>query len=114
MGTYHPRSLHLRALDGCTTGLAIDQRNGELFVSDCGGGTQVYELGNHNPLRSLDETFPADSLAIGAIGGRQVPFAPDLRSSAVEFYFAHARSPFYTLESGVTTTIGVAYKPAGV
>jgi hypothetical protein len=113
-GSSQVQSLNLRLLDGCTTGLALDPRKRWLFVSDCVGGTQVYKLGNPYPLRSLVEQFPADDLGMGKLGGREVLFAPDLNSNVVYFYYADANTPFYALQTGVITAIGVAYKPPNV
>jgi hypothetical protein len=110
----HVRSLGLQNLDGCMSGLALDRHARELFVSDCDGGTQVYPFGGQLPLRSLDASFPADQLALGAIERAGVLFAPNLYTGQVFFYRRGATEPFKTLDTGTAYPVAIAYKPAGV
>jgi hypothetical protein len=110
----HVRSLALQDLDGCMSGLALDRHAHELFVSDCDGGTQVYPLGGQLPLRSLDASFPADQLALGAIKRAGILFAPNLYTGQVFFYRHGATEPFKAIATGTAYPVAMAYKPAAV
>jgi hypothetical protein len=113
-GTHRVVSLNLQNLDGCTTGIALDEHTSELYVSDCNGGLQVYKLGNEYPIRNLVDRFPADYLAIGVLGKREDLFAPDILSDTVYVYHANRASSFEVITTGSQNALGVAIKPAGV
>jgi len=114
-GTFQVQSLGLEDLDGCTTGLAIDPNLSALFVSDCGGGTQEYILGNPYPVENLDESFPADNLSIGRVDQHHMTlFAPSLFTGQVVFYQARSTTPYATLQTSLSEALGVLYKPAGI
>jgi hypothetical protein len=107
-------SLNLQDLPQCPTGIALDEHAKELFVSGCFGGTQVYALGSTAPIRSLNESFPADNIAGGRVGDYYDIFAPHLFGQAVTIYRARTTSALKTLQIGTSQTIGIALKPAGV
>lgn len=114
-GTFEIQSLGLQDLDGCTGGLALDEQRSALFVSDCNGGTQEYTLGDPYPIESLDEAFPADFLGIGYIDHHgQTLFAPSLFTGQVVFYGVRSTTPYATLQTTLSESLGVLYKPAGV
>jgi hypothetical protein len=108
------KSLGLRNLDGCTTGIALDESTGDLFVSDCVGGLQVYQVGNPYPVRSLQDSFPADYLALGTVRKQLDLFAPDISSNTVMAYQADENQPFETIHTGSQNALGVAIKPLNV
>ena len=114
-GSFDVQSLGLQDLDGCTTGLALDPNLNALFVSDCGGGTQAYALGNPYPVENLDESFPADNLSIGRVDHHHMTlFAPSLFTGQVVFYQARSTTPYATLQTTLSEALGVLYKPAGI
>lgn len=113
--THRVTSLNLQGLDGCTTGIALNEHTSDLYVSDCDSGIQVYKLGNEYPLRSLDdENSYSDYIALGAIGKREDLFAPNVVSSTVAVYHANGTSSFEVIATGSVDALGVAVKPAGV
>jgi hypothetical protein len=83
-------------------------------VSDCDGGTQVYPVVGQLPLRSLDASFPADQLALGAIKRAGILFAPNLYTGQVFFYRHGATEPFKAIATGTAYPVAMAYKPAAV
>jgi hypothetical protein len=107
-------SLGLQDLPQCPTGIALDERAKELFVSGCLGGTQVYSLGSPSPVRSLDQSIDADNIAGGRIDHHYDVFTPSLHGTTVSVYRSRSTEPFETLHVGTVNTIGIALKPAGV
>ena len=107
-------SLDLQDLDGCTSGIALDEHTSDLYVSACGGGIQVYALGNEYPIRSLVDSLPADYLAIGALGKGQDLFAPDIFADTVYVYHANAKRSFEVIMTGSQNALGIAIKPANI
>jgi len=107
-------SLHLQDLPQCPTGIALDERAQELFVSGCLGGTQVYSIGSTTPIRSLVQSFDADNIAGGRIDHDYDVFTPSLHGTTVSVYRSRSTEPFETLNVGTVNTIGIALKPAGV
>lgn len=113
-GAQYVESLKLLKLHGCTSGIAIDESTGELYVSDCNGFLQVYMLQGQYPLRFLNDSVDADYLAIGAIGTRENIFVPDTTSDTVSAYHAKAVNPFKVITTGSDDALGIAVKPANV
>jgi hypothetical protein len=115
-GTHRVVSLNLQQLDGCTTGIALDERRREkeLYVADCDSGLQVYRLGDEYPIRALNDSVYADYLAIGVLGTREDLFAPNVVSNTVSAYHAKAVNPFWVLTTAANDALGVTIKPAGV
>lgn len=113
-GTRRVVSLNLQELDGCTTGIALDERASELYVSDCDSGLQVYKLGDQYPIRSLNDSVYADYLAAGRVGKRELLFAPNVVANTVSVYRADGVNPFEVIKTSANDVLGVTIKPAGV
>jgi hypothetical protein len=112
-GTHRVVSLNLQNLDGCATGIALDEHTSQLYVSACSVGLQVYKLGNEYPIRNLVDGFSADYLAIGVVGKREDLFAPDVGSDTVYVYHDNRVRSFEVITTGSQNALGVAIKPAG-
>lgn len=112
-GTRRVASLGLQNLDGCASGIALDEHTNELYVSDCDSGIQVYKRGRAYPIRSLNSKVFADYLAIGVVGNADDLFAPDVTSDTVTVYHANRNNPFKVVTTASQNALGVAVKPAG-
>jgi DNA-binding beta-propeller fold protein YncE len=98
------------------SGLALDPRNGNIFVSDIRTSQNqvvVYKPGSVNPVRRLSQSS-ADLLTVARIHNTEYLFCPDTLTNAVIVYKANARKPLTTISTDVRYLIGVAIKPAGV
>jgi hypothetical protein len=108
------KSLGLQGLGSITSGLALDRRNGNLFVGDNSSAEiHVFLRGSKTSTYALSVNGP-DFLVIGKVGRRQTLFAPDSGSSTVYFFRPDGRSPFGHLLTGADLANGVAFKPAGI
>lgn len=115
-GTTQATSLNLgKLLHNATNGIAIDPRNGTLFVSFGFFHNQLnaYGAGHTRPKRIL--TAPtADSLAVATFLGHEDLFVPGSQTNTVSIFHAGANSAFASFSIATQYTRSVAFKPAGV
>ena len=116
VGSNKPVSLRLKGLvPNSTEGIAIDPRNGSLFVT-FGFDTEhinVYRKGHRQPEHSIS-TPTADSFASGSFRHRNVLFVPGSRTNAVAVFHENATTAFASIQAGTSYTRGAAFKAAGV
>jgi sugar lactone lactonase YvrE len=113
-GSQQPVSLGLQGLTD-SAGIAIDRRNGNLFVSNDNQGTaiHVFAAGSVKQLRQLSGSQNADYLAIGGIKGKEYIFAPQSQSDSVVLYEHNRDHPFIILKT-LEDAHGVAIKAPDV
>jgi hypothetical protein len=118
-GSQQPVSLNLQGPGGATGGIALDAKNGNLFVSYIHGPNEVlvYAPGKKAPLRKLKGfSFQACFLNSGAIKSDEYIFVPDCGVTGNVWVFKHNASNPYTVLT-FTAAGGaccIAFKPAGV
>jgi hypothetical protein len=97
--------------------IAINPRNGDLFVSLFSGAGKVlvFAPGNENAIRTLNNGVGADTLTVGQVRQAEDVFVPDSKASIVHVYKADQINPNFTFNTpGAHYPFGVAFKPAGV
>jgi hypothetical protein len=112
-GTTAPKPVPLQGLGSCPSGLALDNENGHLFVSSCGGGTQSYVAGRDKLRKTFATSIASDNLALGAYQGSNVVFLPSLEGGEVSIY-NESGTQVGTLSTGFFSSEGIAYKRAGI
>lgn len=117
-GSQQPVSLNLQRQGGATGGIALDPKNGNLFVSYIHGPNDVfvYAPGNGVPLRKLKVVVQACFLDSGAIRNAEYIFAPDCGTSGNVWVFKHnANNPYTVLTfTAAGGACCIAFKPGGV
>jgi hypothetical protein len=118
-GSQQPVSLNLQGQGGATGGIALDRKNGNIFVSYIHGPNDVfvYAPGNQVPLRKLSGvSFQACFLGSGEVRNTEYIFVPDCGSTGNVWVFKHtANNPHSVLTfTAAGGACCIAFKPAGV
>jgi len=115
-GSQNMTSLHLHGLQSLR-GLALD-KYGNLYVGTYGNhldGAREYLYGDQKPVRTLRDSEGSDLYASGVVKHQQYIFLPDSYNDTVRAFKPDARIPEFVINTAsAESSVGVAFKPAGV
>jgi DNA-binding beta-propeller fold protein YncE len=105
-------SLGLHGLGSITSGLALDERDGYLFVGDNSSPQiHVFLPGQTSPAYNLSIAGP-NFITIGDVGGKRYVMSPDSSSPDVFFFRHKHKRLIQAFQTSADYANGIAFKPA--